>query len=292
VSGPTYRPLTAGDIFGAQRLRELAKWNQTARDWENLLTFDASGCFAAEMDGRLVGTATTTRFAPRCGPGSLAWIGMVLVDPESRRHGIGSTLLKNCIAHLQAAGVETIKLDATPMGRPVYEKLNFVAEYSLERWEGKARSLPPPWLEGVKLAPIAERDLAELIRYDTPVFGCDRGAVLSAFWKTEPHVAVLARKGEHLAGYALSRPGSHFHQIGPVVADSPAISEALLVELLRKLDGRAVITDLLTSNPATTPVGQRCGLISQRPFLRMALGPNKSPGQPEKILAICCPELG
>src|SRR5205814_2335881 len=102
MAAPIYRPLTAADIPGAQRLRELAKWNQTDRDWQNLLRFDHEGCFAVEMDGRLVGTATTTRFTPRSGPGSLAWIGMVLVDPECRRHGIGSTLLKNCIAHLQA----------------------------------------------------------------------------------------------------------------------------------------------------------------------------------------------
>jgi len=292
MDAPTYRPLTAADIPGAQRLRELAQWNQTGRDWENLLNFDASGCFAAEMGGRLVGTATTTRFTPRSGPGSLGWIGMVLVDPESRRHGIGSTLLKKCIAHLQSAGVETIKLDATPMGRPVYEKLNFIAEYALERWQGTARTLPPPWLHGVKLAPIAASDLAALAAYDTPVSGPNRSAVIDAFWKDAPEISVVARSEDAITGYALSRRGSKFHQIGPVVAESPAIAEALLIELLRKLDGTPVIIDLLTANPWTAPIAQCCGLHSQRPFMRMALGPNTSPGRPESILAICCPELG
>ena len=58
-------------------------------------------------------------------------IGMVLVPPEKRRMGIGTALLMHGIEYLEAKGVAAVKLDATPLGRPLYEKLGFVVEYDL-----------------------------------------------------------------------------------------------------------------------------------------------------------------
>jgi GNAT superfamily N-acetyltransferase len=289
---PSYRLLKTSDIPGAQRLREIAKWNQTDRDWQNLLAFEPQGCFAAEMDGRVVGTATTTRYKPASGPASFGWVGMVLVDPEYRRHGIGSTLLKRCIAYLQESGVETVKLDATPMGKLVYEKIGFVAEYELERWEGAAQVPSEARGSAVAVEALNERMLNAVLAYDGPVFGADRGAILRAWSEAWPEMAIVARSGELLCGYALARRGGNFQQIGPIVADSPAVAEALLRHMLAKLQGQQVIIDIVTANAWAAPLAAKYGLKQQRPFLRMACGPNTSPGKHSDIFAICCPELG
>jgi len=286
-----FRLLTLTDVLGAQRLRELAKWNQTDNDWKNLIAFEPRGCFAAEMDGKVVGTATCTRFTPDTGSGSFGWVGMVLVDPDYRRHGIGSTLLKQCIAYLKECGVETVKLDATPMGKLVYEKLGFVEEYNLERWEGKPAKLAVP--SGVRIEAITESNLKQLASYDRPVFGALRENVLNAWVRQWPENAIAARDaGGALAGYALARRGTNFHQIGPVIGDTREVREALLIELCNRLQGHAVIVDGVTENADTKPILERLGLKHQRPFLRMAFGKNSSPGVREKTLAICCPELG
>jgi len=289
---PSYRLLRAEDVVGAQRLRELAKWNQTDQDWRNLIAFEPQGCFAAELDGKIVGTATTTRYVPDKGPGSFGWVGMVLVDPEKRRYGIGSTLLKKCIAYLKETGVETVRLDATPIGKQVYDKLGFHDEYLLERWEGTARKVPGGVIGPWSLEPIAARDLNELCAYDTPLFGANRRAILEAWVRDCPEHAVLLREKGKLVGYALARRGSNFHQIGPVVAAQADPCEALLMALLERLADQKVIVDVVTSNAWTIPIALRCGLAHQRPFLRMACGPNAAPGVPGKFLAICCPELG
>ncbi|HZN10525.1 MAG TPA: GNAT family N-acetyltransferase, partial [Blastocatellia bacterium] len=102
------RPLAERDIEAAMRLKELAGWNQTEADWRRLLGLAPGGCFAAWADGRLVATTTTTAYGQE-----LAWIGMVLVDPEYRRRGIATALMRAALDHLQGAGVATIKLDAT-----------------------------------------------------------------------------------------------------------------------------------------------------------------------------------
>jgi ribosomal protein S18 acetylase RimI-like enzyme len=106
------------DIPAALRLKELAGWNQTESDWRRLLRLQPSGCFCATIEGNVVGTTTTTSYGRE-----LAWIGMVLVDPEFRRLGIATKLMHTALDHLRDLGVATVKLDATPEGRPVYENL-------------------------------------------------------------------------------------------------------------------------------------------------------------------------
>lgn len=286
------RTLKENDIPAAQRLRELAGWNQTDQDWRSLLSFEPNGCFVAEMDGCVVGSATSTRYVPNSGPGSFGWIGMVLVDPDARRHGIGSALLKRCIQYLKDCGVETVKLDATPMGRLVYEKLGFREEYNIERWDGVAAKFTAARLQDCSFAQLTPDDLDELEAFDASIFGARRPLVLEAWLRAWPECAVVARKSGRIAGYALARRGSKFQHVGPICGEREELCSALLSNVLGRLAGQQVIADFVTSNRFAAATARMFGLKHQRPLLRMAFGPNSSPGQPAKVLAICCPELG
>src|SRR5207253_338766 len=70
--------------------------------------------------------------------GRAGWVGMVLVDPEFRRRGVATALMGAALDHLRRRGVTTVKLDATPAGRSVYERLGFEPESLLRRWAGEA----------------------------------------------------------------------------------------------------------------------------------------------------------
>src|SRR5882762_7851054 len=126
------RTMTKADIPGGMRLKDLAGWNQTDNDWVRFLDADQEGSFVVELDGAVRGTAVTINYQAR-----FAWVGMVLVDPDYRGRGIGTRLLERCIEYLDAIRMPCIKLDATPLGKPIYEKLGFVAEYEIERWTRK-----------------------------------------------------------------------------------------------------------------------------------------------------------
>src|SRR4030095_4043706 len=102
------RLLFESDIPAAMKIKEEAGWNQTDDDWLRLITLEPEGCFGAVKDGRLVGTTTTTTYGS-----DLAWIGMVLVEPESRRLGIATSLMKTAMAFLDGK-VDVVKIDATP----------------------------------------------------------------------------------------------------------------------------------------------------------------------------------
>src|SRR3712207_5358548 len=94
------RLLTENDVPAAMRLKELANWNQTERDWRRLLELEPHGCFAACIENRIVATTTTTTYGT-----DLAWIGMVLVDPQYRRRGIATRLMHTALDYLRAKKV-------------------------------------------------------------------------------------------------------------------------------------------------------------------------------------------
>src|ERR1700687_6074126 len=105
------RVMTDQDIPAGMRLKEIAGWNQTSKDWSRFLESSAAGCFVAEEDGAVRGTA-----APISYQGRFAWVGRVLVDPDYRGRGIGTRLLEICVEYLDSIRVPCIKLDATPLG--------------------------------------------------------------------------------------------------------------------------------------------------------------------------------
>ena len=116
------------------RLKEAAGWNQTEADWRRLVKLEPDGCFAAIENDQLVGTTTTTTYED-----DLAWIGMVLVDPQHRRRGIATRLIETALAYLDGK-VAVVKLDATAEGEPVYEKFGFKTESLVERWRGTVKT--------------------------------------------------------------------------------------------------------------------------------------------------------
>ena len=287
---PLYRLLQAADLPAAQRLREFAHWNQTGQDWLNLLAMEPRGCFAAEVDGQVIGTATTTRFLPDAGPGSFGWVGMVLVHPEFRGHGVGSALLQQACAYLRACGVETIKLDATPLGQPVYLKHGFQAECSLERWAGTVVPRASSPLSAI--APLTASDLASVAACDEPAFGANRRSILQTWLQSWPERALAAWDGPRLAGYALARRGTNYNQAGPIVCDEPEAGRALLARVLDLLAGQPMILDIFSENARVSELAAEAGLTLQRPLMRMYQGPNTAPGQRHKVIAIAGPEVG
>ena len=59
------RTMTKADIAAGMRLKEIAGWNQTVADWKRFLEASPEGCFVAEEDGQVRGTATTISFESR-----------------------------------------------------------------------------------------------------------------------------------------------------------------------------------------------------------------------------------
>ncbi len=277
------------DVPFADRIRDLAGWNQSLQDWKRLLRHDPHGCFVAEWNGRPAGTATTTSYSKE-----LAWIGMVLVDPDVRRRGIGTALLMRCIEHLRQSGVNCIKLDATPLGKQVYDPLGFVSEWSLSRWQTTELSVCPERIETASdpgSRPLDSRDIGCVADLDAAAFGVARNRMLSIL-ATQSATHVRRDAAGRIVGYGMLRPGARAYYLGPIVAEDESSGIVLADNLLGSIPDRPLYWDIPDTNQAAIRVARRYGLHRQRTLTRMYLGENTRPGTRSAQWAIAAPEIG
>jgi len=258
------RLLQEQDIAIAMELSAEAGWNQTPDDWRTLLQLAPDGCFGIDADGRLVSTATLVCYGRK-----LASIGMVLPTAAYRRRGFARSLLEHCTARADQLGVESLKLDATDQGQPLYESLGFRVEQPVERWwragrRSKGHTLPSRYSAGS----------------DQQAYLADRSQLLR----------VLATRGPVRANgdaFCFSRPGRKANYIGPCI--SPSANEAR--ELIEQAAGVDSYWDVLPQNRTALELAIELGFQPQRHLVRMVRGRDLR-GKEDWIYAIAGFELG
>lgn len=318
------RRLSAADVSFGLALSTAANWNQLEADWRRVVTLEPHGCFVASLDGRDVGTVSAVVFD------SVAWIGLMLVDPSVRRRGVGRAIMEHALAWLEQRQVATVRLDATPLGQPLYEQLGFTVDYLLDRFAGAPRIAPlftprPPPPRVVLLAsevqrasevrhasesrrpsPLADNDptrfhstseaTTELEQFDRAISGASRGGFLAALASEWPEETRFARnerdeQAERLIGVRMARRGRSATLIGPCLAFEPAVGEYLLSEALARFAGEPVFVDIPREHPAARRLAESAGLAVQRPLARMTRGP-RVVERVEAIWASSGPEKG
>jgi GNAT superfamily N-acetyltransferase len=276
------RLLFESDIPAAMKLKEAAGWNQTEDDWRRLIRLEPGGCFAAIKDDELVGTTTTTTYKSE-----LAWIGMVLVDPQSRRQGIATRLMQTALDYLKDK-VVTVKLDATEQGKPVYQRFGFEVESLVERWVGNVESRND--IGPINTVNITAR--RELLDLDSKAFDADRSRLIESLIDDAPVSLVLKRSAdEHLKGYALARRGTKANYIGPVVATDGALGESLLDETLGQMGASRVYIDFNCESHCSASLLADRGFVKERDLIRMRTGAATRKTS-SLVIAIAGPEIG
>lgn len=110
---------------------------QSLRYYQKALA-DGSHTAYLVFDGdRVVGTGGVSFFQVMLTyqnpSGRKAYIMNMYTDPEYRRKGIGYRTLDLLVAEAKNRGITAISLEATAMGRPLYEKYGFVKmEHEME----------------------------------------------------------------------------------------------------------------------------------------------------------------
>ncbi len=192
---------------------------------------------------------------------------MVLVDKALRGRGIGRALMEAALTFLDGAGVQAIRLDATPLGQPLYEKLGFVVEYRLTRYAGQALHGKAP--NGV--CATRPEHLDALIHLDRAVTSTDRERLLRRLFEEYPHEARVVESAEGIAGYLLARPGARAWFIGPCIGRATA-GPRLLADAWQRHAGEPVFIDIPDENSAARRCARDAGLTSQRELTRMYRG--------------------
>lgn len=259
----TIRTMTAHDVAAGMRLKQRAGWNQVEADWRRLLELQPDGCFVAELDGAPIGTVTTCRF------GAVGWVAMMLVDEAHRGRGIGRALMVRAIDDLERHGVQSIRLDATPLGRPLYESLGFATESVFVRFDGR---FPPSTVDlGTGDAPPLA-NIEPVLALDRSVTGTDRGRLLRRLHEDQPGALSIVGDGNAPEGYVMSRPGASAWQVGPCIASARA-GPRLFADAARRLPGERVFIDIPECHVDAANVACAFGLGPSRHLTRMGRGP-------------------
>ena len=275
------RLMTGDDLPLGLRLSAQAGWNQTEADWRRFLQLEPDGCFVGQWEEEPVATTAAFVF------GSVGWIAMVLVDETFRHRGIASRLVEHALRYLEGRGVRTARLDATPLGRPVYERLGFLPEYALVRMQ--ATSSSPAGAAG--FVPLPADRVGEVCDLDMHATGTPRRRLIHALCAERPEAATVGFTGANVAGYAMWRPGRRASQIGPAVAVSPTIGAALLDQVLQRCPWGPVFADIPRDNAAAIQWASSRSFTVQREFTRMYRG-DQIVDFPERIWASSGPEKG
>ena len=254
-----------------------AGWNQNVADWRFMLG-TGRGFGLRGDDGRWEASSLVLPLGEK-----LAWISMVLVTRARRRGGVGTGLLRRCIAEVQASGA-VAGLDATEQGRPIYLPLGFHDLYKISRWH----------FDGVKemttsaaVRPMTAADLPAVLAYDRALSRMDRPELLTHLAARRPSMAFVADS----AGFVLGREGRTAHSIGPVIADDEATGLALIAKATSSVPGPFII-DVPDAHVEIRKWLERQGAMSPRGYVRMTLGSAPGLDDPSHVFALAGPELG
>jgi ribosomal protein S18 acetylase RimI-like enzyme len=218
IRGFEIRAMTADDVGPAVALARAQGWRDRHDFYEIVLRAPTCRALVGTLEGRLVATGLGTVSLP------VGWIGAIVVAAEERRRGIGRAMTEEICARLRAAGCETLSLEATDAGRPMYERMGFrlASHYhQLQAGHLDERPVPPA---GSRVRPLRPADLPAVFELDRTATAEDRSAVLAVVaeaggWLLEEEGAEGSDggRGGTLRGFLIPTERAH----GAVIAPRP-----------------------------------------------------------------------
>jgi GNAT superfamily N-acetyltransferase len=248
----TIRPLVEEDIEAGVGLSMQAGWNHGAADWRRLLALWPGQCLVGDVAGRVVASGTLATYASD--GGLVGWVGLILVDEEHRRRGLGTRMMAAVLDEADRRGVAIVGLDASEQGEPIYRKLGFVVVASINRWAGRGAI--------GRTESVDQAAWTKLVAVDRLACGVDREALLRQIvGEAESRVTMMR------SAFALVRPGRCAWHLGPVIANDSNEVERLLNRLIgdmNQLPTADVIVDVVGGSAMELLLARRGFAIVRR----------------------------
>lgn len=216
-------------------------WRCHEWEFQFLLEHFPQGCFVARRDGRTAGFVTSVRY------GASGWIGNLLVQEEHRGHGLGRSLMEQALAALDDARVATIWLTASEAGRPLYEKLGFIAIDWIIRWRCTSGAMYR------KLEQVY--DQAAIEDTDRLGWGDRRSTIIG-------RIAELGTVLEEAGGFCMVQATGDGFQLGPWGCRGEDAAEKLMHRVMAAAGPGPVFLDVPESNGHAAAMLQARGFAS------------------------------
>jgi GNAT superfamily N-acetyltransferase len=276
------QPLTLADLPGCLALARDRGWLPEERKWR--LLFDLGTVFGVrDPVGRLAGVAALTRYGA-----GFAVIGTMLVATRYGGRGLGRALMNRALAE---AGDATVFLHATPLGRPLYEKLGFVLAGVSHTYLGGFQPSAPAAAPGAcGSRPAGPGDLMAIRKLDARANGTDRALLVRRLPGFTEQLRVTERPGG-ITGYAGAYRCVAYACIGPVIAETADDAKTLIADVAGAITGPVRI-DLGDRHSQLQEWAVRRGLAPGESAALMVLGGRPLPGDRARCFAPLMRALG
>jgi len=279
--------LTRLDLKGIETLIEWAAeedWNPGLHDAEAFMKADPEGFYGFFDEDRMIAGGAIVSYN-----GDFGFMGLFIVKPEYRGRGIGKELWYKRRNKLLSRLKEnsSIGMDGVVDMQPFYEKGGFNIAFRDERYQftGSKQNANP------NIEFIKENDFAELLAYDTAVFGYNRKAFLDYWLNMSDAYKFKLTTENKLSGYAVLRKVRNGYKTGPLFANDISIAEDLFKACLNSVPGESVYLDIPVINKDAVTLTQKYNRKYVFECARMYYGRNPS-GKIENTFGITTFELG
>jgi GNAT superfamily N-acetyltransferase len=228
--GVAILPFSDAHLEGAFKLSLEMSWSYRIEDWAFALKLGRG--MVLTRAGAVIGTAAWFPHGDEH-----ATLGLIIVAGQAQGRGLGALLLDTLIE--QGSG-RTLILNATPEGRPLYERRGFVPTGTIHQHQGAATGTHDAHAPD-SVRSMRPSDLAAVTRLDEQAKGFKRPQLLRRLADTGERL-VLTRDGEPV-GFVMRRPFGRGTVIGPVVARSADEALQLIGAALSDLKGGFVRVD-------------------------------------------------
>ena len=270
------RTLADIDLETADNILKVAFQSQASRldDIHLYRRIQPDGWFLALRQDQPVGMVGAANY------GAFAHVGLMAVHPDAQRHGVGLVIMQFLLARLDQQHVPLVTLDASNMGRPLYDKLGFVPYDETLMFQRSGNFAMPDQPSNIQS--ISNQDLDELVQWDSLFFGADRRKVFQALLAFFPERAFMLRdETGQVAGYLFAQK----NRIGPWVMRQPHGAETLLKAALTLPYEGTVSVAVPAVNQDAVELLPRYGFKQLRANRHMGRGPGGVPGQRSQIYA-------
>ncbi|WP_447829292.1 GNAT family N-acetyltransferase [Aeromonas salmonicida] len=123
----------------AEPLADLDLWQATSAYFSAGQADGSARSWVAEVEGEVVASGTLALFVRPPYPGNLSGREAYLLNmytlPAHRKQGMASALLDAMVVHASAEQLGKVWLHASDQGRPLYERMGFVANPAYLEWQ-------------------------------------------------------------------------------------------------------------------------------------------------------------
>jgi GNAT superfamily N-acetyltransferase len=255
------RPMTRGDVARAADVIRRNDFGEREQFFAWAVDQPTIRSFVAVASGReVVGTGVASAH------GHAGWVGVIFVAPDRRGSGLGSRITQVVLDELERRGCRSQVLIASPLGRPIYERMGFVELARQVRFSGDG--LGPPAEPAASIRRFVSTDLDDVLAIDRSATGENRAAVLRPLLATDD-AWVTHDASDRPTGYFLRPPWRG----GAVIAED-AEDALRLLELRRAVTppGGHAGANILASNERGRAVLRAAGWHEEIANVRMVRG--------------------